>query len=140
MLTLTTDPNEYRGYLDFSSGTSQSSEDTKVNGEETKYWISSQEDLYQTTQFVKFFLPYGIGVFLVFVWHLFATAGCIAGSFFLSPITWIEEKFALNKEAREVSGHNVTEVAVNVVEHLSHEASGVIYGVVESVQGRLKEL
>ncbi|EED19060.1 conserved hypothetical protein [Talaromyces stipitatus ATCC 10500] len=142
VLTLTTDPNEYRGYLDFerSGHDDQSSEETRVNGETTKYWISSQEDLYQTTEFVKFFLPFGIGVFLVFVWHVFATAGCVVGSFILSPVTWAEEKFALKKEVREISGHNVTEVTGNVAEHFTHEAEGLISGVVGSVQDRLKEI
>ncbi|EEA26677.1 hypothetical protein TMatcc_005043 [Talaromyces marneffei ATCC 18224] len=146
VLTLTTDPNEYRGYKDFEKTgrqlqqhDDQPSEDTKFNDETTKYWISSQEDLYQTTEFVKFFLPFGIGVFAVFVWHVFATAGCVFGFLILSPVTWAEERFSLKKEVREALGHNVSEVTGNVVEHFTHEAEGLITGVAESVQERLKE-
>jgi hypothetical protein len=140
VLTLTTNPNEYRGYLDFSNDTYNSSEETTEaeHGETRKYWISSQEDLYQTTEFVKFFLPFGIGVCMIFVWHLFATAGCVLGSLLLSPITWAEEKLALKKEMREVSGRNVTDVASNVVEKVTRETGGFINGVAESVQGKIK--
>lgn len=96
--------------------------------------------MYQTTEFVKFILPFGIGVFAVFVWHALATAGCVFGSLVLSPVTWAEEKFALKKEVRETSGHNVSEVTGNVVDHFTHEALGLINGVTESVQERLKEI
>lgn len=146
VLTLTTDPNEYRGYKDFEKTGRQlqhsdhSSEETRYDGETTKYWISSQEDLYQTTEFVKFILPFGIGVFAVFVWHVFATAGCVLGSLVLSPVTWAEERFSLKREVRQVSGHNVSEVTGHVIEHYSHEAGGLVNGVAESVQERLKEL
>lgn len=150
VLTLTTDPSEYRGYKDFEKSgrklqpqqySDQSSEDTKFDGDQkTKYWISSQEDLYQTAEFVKFILPFGIGVFVVFVWHVLATAGCVLGSLVLSPVTWAEEKFSLKKEVHENSGHNVSEVTANVVGHLSHEAEGLLNGVSESVQERLREI
>jgi hypothetical protein len=146
VLTLSTDPNEYRGYKDFEKTgrqlqhSDQSSEETKFNGETTKYWISSQEDLYQTTEFVKFILPFGIGVFAVFVWHVLATAGCVFGSLVLSPVTWAEERFSLKREVGRASGHNVSEVTGNVVEHFTHEAEGLINGVAESVQERLREV
>ncbi|KAF3404737.1 hypothetical protein DPV78_003310 [Talaromyces pinophilus] len=146
VLTLTTDPNEYRGYKDFEKTgrqlqhSDQSSEETKFDGETTKYWISSQEDLYQTTEFVKFILPFGIGVFAVFVWHVFATAGCVLGSLVLSPVTWVEERFSLKREVRRASGHNVSEVTGTVLGQLTYEAEGLISGVAGSVQDRLKEI
>lgn len=146
VLTLTTDPSEYRGYLDFEhrDHDDQSSEETKVNGEKTRYWISSQDDLYQTSEFVKFILPFGIGVFLVFVWHVMATAGCVLGSALLYPVTWAEEKFALSKEVHDVSGHNVTEVAGNfagnLASHVQHEAGSLIQDVVESAPGKINDL
>ncbi|OKL63424.1 hypothetical protein UA08_01183 [Talaromyces atroroseus] len=136
VLTLTTNPNEYRGYLDFPNDQGKS---VDSESEETRrYWISSQEDLYQTTEFVKFFLPFGIGVSMVLVWHLFATIGCVLGSLLLSPITWAEENLAMKKEIREVSGRNVTDVAGHVVERVTHETSDIINGVAKSVQDRLK--
>ncbi|KAL1859872.1 hypothetical protein Plec18167_006344 [Paecilomyces lecythidis] len=55
------------------------------------YYIKSQEDLYQTSEFIKFFVPYGIGVTIVLLWHAFATAFCTVAAIVLSPILWLEE-------------------------------------------------
>lgn len=148
VLTLTTDPTEYRGYLHFSDNynsndRSNTGDDTLItNGDNNKhyYWISSQENLYQTTELVKFFLPFGIGVFLVFVWHLFATAGCVLGSLLLSPVTWAEERLALTKESREVVGNNMKDLAGNVAEQLTREAGSVLDRVSESVEEPLKDI
>ena len=53
-----------------------------------KYYIRSQNDLYQVDQFVKFFLPWGIGVHIVMLWHWFATLCCVAGATFLGLLHW----------------------------------------------------
>ena len=45
-----------------------------------KYYISSQNDLYQVDQFIRFVLPWGIGAFFVLIWHWFATLFCILGA------------------------------------------------------------
>ena len=91
VLTLTTDPfgsSRNRNYLQSPEAYSPRSE----NGHRERYYIASQEDLYQTSEFIKFFLPYGIGVVLVMVWHAFSTAGCVLGAIFLWPVAWLEER------------------------------------------------
>jgi hypothetical protein len=106
VLTLTDDPGKYRGYTSADEYHPQDETSSRGDGgEKKKYWIASQEDLYQTTEFVKFFMPFGIGSFFVFFWHLFATAGCVLGAYLLWPITYFEEKrisLPLGDEGRNV--------------------------------------
>ena len=59
--------------------------------ERQKYYIRSQEDLYQTSECVKFVLPWGIGWVAVVLWGFIATIACVLGSVVLAPITWFEE-------------------------------------------------
>jgi hypothetical protein len=54
-----------------------------------KYYISSQNDLYQVDQWIKFLVPGGWA--LVVLWHLWATACCVVGTYLLVPVTWLEE-------------------------------------------------
>lgn len=54
------------------------------------YYIKRQEDLYQTSEFIKFLLPH-VGHWLVSAWHLFATFFCIIGVVALWPMLWLEE-------------------------------------------------
>ncbi|KAK2764568.1 hypothetical protein FQN54_009263 [Arachnomyces sp. PD_36] len=63
-------------------------------GGETRplYYIATQEDFYQTSEWIKFIVPFGIGVSVVTVWHAFATLVCILGAILLWPILWLEEK------------------------------------------------
>lgn len=60
-------------------------------GGKTRYYIQKQEDLYQTSEFIKFVMPYG-GQLLVFMWHAFASLFSILGVFVLWPIMWAEER------------------------------------------------
>ncbi|KAL9086465.1 MAG: hypothetical protein Q9165_007081 [Trypethelium subeluteriae] len=55
-----------------------------------KYYIKSQNDLYQTDQFVKFVLPYG-GPILVWVWQTVATIACVLLALLLSPVSLLQE-------------------------------------------------
>lgn len=61
----------------------------RYNCAEKKYYIHSQNDLYQVDQFVKFFAPGGWA--LVYMWHAFACAFCVLGAWALWPVTWVEE-------------------------------------------------
>lgn len=65
-----------------------------------KYYITSQNDLYQTDQFIKFVLPWLW--MLVPLWQLFATYMCVLMSYLFYPVTWIEEnrqkKFTRDEE------------------------------------------
>ena len=51
-----------------------------------KYYIQSQEDLYQVDEFVKFFLPFHIGTTIVAFWHWIATLCCIVGARVFGPV------------------------------------------------------
>jgi hypothetical protein len=68
----------------------------------SKYYITSQNDLYQTSEFVKFVLPwFGIGTIGVMLWQYTATFFCIVGAVLGLPITWLEENvFGRNTEFR----------------------------------------
>ncbi|PGH23579.1 hypothetical protein AJ80_02359 [Polytolypa hystricis UAMH7299] len=56
------------------------------------YYIAAQNDLYQTSEFIKFVAPFGIGVTAVAIWQFFATVFCVLGSWVLCGVTWAEEK------------------------------------------------
>jgi len=60
-----------------------------------KYTITSQEDLYQTTEFVKFFWPGGSS--FVWLWQLMATVMCMAGALVFAPVTWLEQRVAVKE-------------------------------------------
>ncbi|KAL7930291.1 hypothetical protein V8C35DRAFT_313481 [Trichoderma chlorosporum] len=53
--------------------------------ERLRYYIASQEDLYQTTDFVAFVVPY-LGPLLVFLWQLYSTALSVVGSILFLPL------------------------------------------------------
>ncbi|KAL4798454.1 hypothetical protein BDV19DRAFT_357022 [Aspergillus venezuelensis] len=56
-----------------------------------RYYITKQEDLYQTDEFIKFVVPYG-GQLAVLMWHAFATLFSIMGVFVLYPVMFAEER------------------------------------------------
>lgn len=56
----------------------------------SKYLITSQNDLYQVNEFVKFFW-FG-GWLFVSIWQAFATIFCLIGAVLLWPQTWVEER------------------------------------------------
>jgi len=68
----------------------------------SKYYITSQNDLYQTSEFVKFVLPwFGLGTIGVMLWQFVATIVCIMGAVIGWPITWLEENvLGGNRERR----------------------------------------
>ncbi|KAJ5125150.1 hypothetical protein N7448_004477 [Penicillium atrosanguineum] len=74
--------------LDLTTDSTKTSSPT--NGAHPLYYITKQEDLYQTSEFVKFILPH-VGHWLVFGWHLFATFFCFVGVTLLWPLLWMEE-------------------------------------------------
>ncbi|KAF2225077.1 hypothetical protein BDZ85DRAFT_233474 [Elsinoe ampelina] len=57
---------------------------------EGKWYIASQEDLYQTDQFMRFLVPQL--AWLVVVWQVLATWGCVVLSYLFEPVTWWEEE------------------------------------------------
>ena len=68
-----------------------------------KYYIQSQNDLYQTSEFVKFVLPWA-GMWLVMLGQFFATFLCVVGTTLGWPLTWLEENVAGGNRERGVEG------------------------------------
>ncbi|KAE8393480.1 hypothetical protein BDV23DRAFT_149263 [Aspergillus alliaceus] len=66
--------------------------DLKVtNGHRKLYYIAKQEDLYQTSEFIKFVLPH-VGHWIILAVHLFATVFCVLGAILFWPFMWMEEQ------------------------------------------------
>lgn len=64
-----------------------------------KYFIKSQEDLYQTSEFIKFlpFMSLGnlqFGSFIVWIMQVFATFGCFFLALLFWPVSYYEENYA----------------------------------------------
>lgn len=59
-----------------------------------KYYIQSQNDLYQVDQFIRFVLPWGVGTILVYIFHWFATMCCILGAKLGAPLRWNNQVLA----------------------------------------------
>lgn len=53
--------------------------------ERLRYYIASQEDLYQTNDFVAFVVPY-LGPLLVFLWQLYSTGVSVVCSLLFLPV------------------------------------------------------
>jgi len=54
-----------------------------------KWYIQSQNDLYQTDQFIRFVVPWL--AWTVTLWQYFATLVCVFFSYVFAPVTWWEE-------------------------------------------------
>ncbi|KAL4908601.1 hypothetical protein BDW74DRAFT_175283 [Aspergillus multicolor] len=68
-----------------------------------RYYIQKQEDLYQTSEFIKFVVPWG-GHALVLMWHAFATLFSILSVYVLYPVMWAEERGYFNYHYRIANG------------------------------------
>ena len=69
-----------------------------------RYLIQSQNDLYQTNEFVKFVFFFG-GCNAIMAWQFFATLVCVLGALVMSPVTYLSEvayerQQAIEQEAR----------------------------------------
>lgn len=72
-----------------------------------QYYIQSQNDLYQTNEFIKFIMPWGIGTSGVLLWGFFATLCCVVGALLLAPVTWVEEWIAVRDTSHQSRDHVV---------------------------------
>ena len=70
-----------------------------------KFYIMSQEDLYQSNEVVKFFWPGGATV--VWLLQMFATLVCILGALLFAPITWMEQRQSLKTNGVKGSGEKL---------------------------------
>jgi len=59
-----------------------------VDHDKGKYYIASQEDLYQVNDFVNFLMP-GVGPALWWLWQVFSALLCIVGSLVFLPLYFI---------------------------------------------------
>lgn len=92
VLTLTTTrDNNGNAIIDNTSPLSPKPR-ARSRGSTVRYYITSQEDLYQTSEFIKFLLPWGIGSLMMLGWHVFATAVCVVVALVLWPVSWAEER------------------------------------------------
>lgn len=55
------------------------------------YFIQSQNDLYQSNEWIKFISQFGILSVLVLAWQILATAFCVLGAFAFWPVSWVEQ-------------------------------------------------
>jgi len=62
------------------------------NSQDEKYYIQSQNDLYQTTEFIKFVVPWGLGVLFVVVGQFWSTFVCVAGALVVDFIMWLPQR------------------------------------------------
>ncbi|KAB8299137.1 hypothetical protein EYC80_001246 [Monilinia laxa] len=109
---------------------SSSSSDTAGSSESrrrTRYLIKHQEDLYQSTEVVKFFWPGGTQI--IGFGRLIATLLCIVGAIAFAPITWMEEWgwFGNGKDVKERA--NTNEDEVNGVNGSKREKKRMVNGV-----------
>jgi hypothetical protein len=103
VLHLTTDKPPVTS--DPSSPYSESSQPTKesqnlLHGQPTIYRITHQEDLYQTSEFVKFIPGGGIAHLLVLFWQYYATFLSMLGAIIGYPFTEYLERRDRNKKIR----------------------------------------
>jgi hypothetical protein len=77
----------------------------QYNEQDSKYYIKSQDDLYQTTEFSKF-VWFGIWR-LVWVWQFLSTVICLLLAYLGAPISWLEERYQVGevKNLPKRTGH-----------------------------------
>ena len=75
-----------------SGSTVSSKEHNNGEPEKVKYYIQSQNDLYQTTEWIKFLVPWGIGVLLMVTWQFYATFLCVVGTKVYDLLMWVPTK------------------------------------------------
>ena len=78
----------------------------------SKYYINSQNDLYQVNEFVRFVWPGGL--LLVWFWQIVATLMCLVGAVFFWPISWLEEHRSSVEERASGLAEKIQDVRRNV--------------------------
>lgn len=64
---------------------------SKTSFSPAKYYIQSQNDLYQVNEFVRFVSQFGILSVAVLVWQFVATGMCVLGALVFWPVSWVEQ-------------------------------------------------
>lgn len=78
----------------------------------SKYYINSQNDLYQVNEFVRFVWPGGL--LLVWFWQVVATLMCLVGAVVFWPISWLEEHGSTVEERAAGLAEKIQDVRRNV--------------------------
>ncbi|CAN9466737.1 unnamed protein product [Alternaria alternata] len=104
--------------------TSQNSTSPSDTSSKPLYHISKQDDLYQVDQWIRFIAP-GAWM-LIWLWQVWATIFCVAGTVLLWPVTWVEENWGwgsvgvggkgVAKMKVEKAGSKESEVSVDGLE------------------------
>ena len=106
----------------------------------SKFLIKSQEDLYQTNEFVKFFLPWSIGTTIIGIWHYIATMLCVYGANGYIAIATIFSGIAAFFAGREAERQAVnSEPSTDVTKSESGDPSGAIEDDLRRDSGRVKD-
>ncbi|KIX05996.1 uncharacterized protein Z518_03970 [Rhinocladiella mackenziei CBS 650.93] len=85
---------------------------SKDTGDEEKYYIQSQNDLYQTSEFIKFVVPWGIGVLFVVLWQFFVTILCVLGTKSYDILMWLPHKLS-GSHFEVLDNHNKDELGAD---------------------------
>jgi hypothetical protein len=88
-----------------------------------KYYITSQNDLYQTDQFIKFVFPWG-GSHLVLLWHFIATFFCVLAALIFAPFTQLMQAYADRQNQGQSSKQQ--KALPERQKPLSHQAKDVV--------------
>jgi len=56
-----------------------------------RYYIQSQNDLYQVNEWIKFISQFGVLSLFVLTWQLVATGFCVLGAAVMWPVSWVEQ-------------------------------------------------
>ncbi|KAF2195253.1 hypothetical protein K469DRAFT_698822 [Zopfia rhizophila CBS 207.26] len=89
--------------------------------DDCKYYIESQNDLYQVDQFIKFVAPGGW--VLVWLWQFAATLLCVLGAAVLWPVSWVEE--SMGREG-EIGTGKKQKGLVDGIELMDAERKGLV--------------
>lgn len=73
------------------AGDQDDSVDFEHETDREKFYIVSQNDLYQTSEFIKFVVPWGVGVFLVMIFQFWATTFCVVGTGIYNLLLWLPQ-------------------------------------------------
>lgn len=71
-------------------------------GRDRRYYISSQNDLYQTDQWPRFLPFVRLFAWMIPLVQLFATLVCVVSSYAFAPVTWLEQNVQRNMAFREL--------------------------------------
>lgn len=100
VLHLTRDPPSTQLSIEHGASRKENGALKKKTDGGGKYYITSQNDLYQTDQWIRFVLPWVW--FVIPLWQFVATLFCVVGSYLLYPVTWIGENVLENHRRPEV--------------------------------------